>query len=76
MPALVLFRFGPRRMAVVYGAVLTAWSAAGVVGPLWVAHLNDCYPAATSRYSFAASAGCLAVGLALPSRLSDRRGEA
>ena len=32
MPAFVLDEFGPRRMAVVYGAILTAWSAGELSG--------------------------------------------
>ena len=33
MPSFVLDEFGARRMAIVYGAILTAWSAGGIVGP-------------------------------------------
>ena len=33
MPSFVLNTFGSRLMPVIYGCVLTAWSAAGVVGP-------------------------------------------
>jgi OFA family oxalate/formate antiporter-like MFS transporter len=33
MPSFVLDVFGPKLMPVVYGAILTAWGCAGVVGP-------------------------------------------
>ena len=33
MPAAILEAFGPVKMAAIYGAVLTAWSAAGLAGP-------------------------------------------
>jgi len=33
MPAFVLDSVGPRRMPAVYGLILTAWSAGGVLGP-------------------------------------------
>ena len=44
MPAFVLDVFGAKRMPAVYGAVLTAWAAAEVVGPLYVGRLKDHYP--------------------------------
>ena len=64
MPAFVLNTFGARRMPVLYGCILTAWSAAGVVGPQVVAQLKDRFGAAASVYAFAFGAGLLAVGLA------------
>jgi OFA family oxalate/formate antiporter-like MFS transporter len=65
MPAFVLNTFGPRLMPVLYGCILTAWSAAGVVGPQVVAWLKDRYGAHASTYAFAAGAGLLAVGFIL-----------
>jgi MFS transporter, OFA family, oxalate/formate antiporter len=44
MPSFVVDVFGARRMSAVYGAVLTAWAAAGIVGPLYVGRLKDHYP--------------------------------
>ena len=41
MPSYVTLVFGPRLMAVVYGAMLTAWSAGGIVGPQIVAFIKD-----------------------------------
>jgi len=52
MPAFVLDVFGARRMSVMYGALLTAWAAAGVVGPLMIASLKDNYPDRAVIYCF------------------------
>lgn len=65
MPSLVHDAFGPARMPILYGAILTAWSAAGIAGPQWVAFLNDHYAAHLSRYAFGCNAAVLTLGLAL-----------
>ena len=65
MPSFVLDEFGARRMAIVYGTILTAWSAGGIVGPQIVATLKDRCGADASRYSFAAAGGFVALGLVL-----------
>jgi OFA family oxalate/formate antiporter-like MFS transporter len=52
MPSFVLDVFGTRRMSVMYGAMLTAWAAAGVAGPLLVASLKDNYPDRAVIYCF------------------------
>jgi OFA family oxalate/formate antiporter-like MFS transporter len=65
MPAYVLDVFGPRQMPVVYGTILTAWSAGGIAGPQLVAYLNDHYATHLSSYAFLVNAGVLTVGLAL-----------
>ena len=65
MPSFVLDVFGKRLMAVVYGTILTAWSAAGIVGPQLVALLTDRYPAQASTWSFAGAAVFLVLGLVL-----------
>lgn len=76
MPAFVLNTFGARRMPVLYGCILTAWSAAGVVGPQAVAHLKDQGGAAAASYAFALGAGLLALGLLLSLLLrADAGGE-
>jgi OFA family oxalate/formate antiporter-like MFS transporter len=41
MPSLNADYFGTRHMGANYGVLLTAWGAAGVVGPLFVAAVND-----------------------------------
>jgi OFA family oxalate/formate antiporter-like MFS transporter len=62
MPSFVLDVFGPRRMPVMYGAMLTAMSAAGVVGPLLVASLKDNYPDRAVIYCFLVGVGFLGLG--------------
>jgi MFS transporter, OFA family, oxalate/formate antiporter len=52
MPSFVLDVFGARRMSMMYGAMLTAWAAAGVVGPLMVASVKDNYPDRAVIYCF------------------------
>jgi OFA family oxalate/formate antiporter-like MFS transporter len=68
MPAFVLDVFGVRLMAVAYGAILTAWSAGGIVGPQMIAFLNDRFhdePARAATLAFWLSASVLALGLLL-----------
>jgi OFA family oxalate/formate antiporter-like MFS transporter len=72
MPAFVLNTFGARRMPVLYGCILTAWSAAGVVGPQVVARLKDHYGAEAAGHAFALGAGLLALGFVLSLLLRDR----
>jgi OFA family oxalate/formate antiporter-like MFS transporter len=62
MPSFVLDVFGPQRMSVMYGAILTAWSAAGVVGPLILAWLKDNYPDRAVVYCFLMGVLFLGVG--------------
>lgn len=75
MPSFVLDVFGRDRMAVVYGSILTAWSAAALVGPQLVAWFKDRLPNEAAAYSFYWSAGFLAVGLGLTLGLPSRKGE-
>lgn len=65
MPSFVLGTFGTGRMPVVYGCILTAWSAAGVVGPQAVAWLKDRCGVRAAGYTFALGAGLLALGFLL-----------
>lgn len=68
MPAFVLDVFGSRLMSVAYGAILTAWSAGGVVGPLMIAILKDHFSADAAKaanFAFGISAAVLATGLVL-----------
>jgi OFA family oxalate/formate antiporter-like MFS transporter len=65
MPSFVLNTFGPRLMPVLYGCILTAWSAAGVVGPQVIAWLKDSYGPQASGYAFGLGAGLLALGFLL-----------
>jgi OFA family oxalate/formate antiporter-like MFS transporter len=65
MPSFVLDVFGARRMAQVYGVILTAWSAGGIVGPQIVAFLKDHDAQSAASHSFLIGAGFLTVGLLL-----------
>lgn len=65
MPAFVLDVFGAKTHAVVYGTILTAWSAGGIVGPQVVAVLKDTFkdtPAHAAFWSFVIGAVVLAAG--------------
>jgi OFA family oxalate/formate antiporter-like MFS transporter len=72
MPAFVLDVFGPAKMAVVYGSILTAWSAAGIAGPQMVAFLNDHYAQHLSHYAFLVNAAVLSLGLLFAMLLGER----
>jgi len=72
MPSFVLDVFGGKLMPVVYGAILTAWSAGGVVGPQIIAWLRDHYAQHAASYSFRVGAAFLAVGAVISLFLSDR----
>jgi MFS transporter, OFA family, oxalate/formate antiporter len=64
MPSLIAQYFGSRHMGANYGAILTAWGAAGIAGPLFAAHVKD----ATGSYTGALLpvAGILVVAAVLP----------
>lgn len=75
MPAFILDVFGARTHAVVYGTVLTAWSAAGIVGPQIVGVLKDIYkdtPANAAYWTFIIGAGILAIGFLITLFSSNR----
>jgi len=74
MPSFIGDVFGSRLMPAVYGFILTAWAAAGVVGPQIFAALQDrLSPAAASTWSFIVAGGFVILGLALSFLLSDAR---
>ena len=62
MPPFVLDVFGTKKMSSIYGAVLTAWAAAGIAGPLYVGHLKDVYPDRAVMYCFLIGIFMLAAG--------------
>lgn len=72
MPSFVMDVFGGKLMPVVYGAVLTAWSAGGIVGPQIIAWLRDHHAQEASSYSFRVGAAFLAVGAVISLFLSDK----
>jgi len=71
-PSIVIDVFGQRVMPVVYGALLTAWSMGGVVGPQVVAFFTDHDPQAAATNAFLAGIAVLSVGLVAALLLSDR----
>ncbi|WP_236015033.1 MFS transporter [Geomonas anaerohicana] len=75
MPSFVLDMFGARLMPAVYGAILTAWSAAGIAGPQLVAAMKDRFPGQpglASFYSFAAAICFLGTGMVLSFFVKER----
>ena len=71
MPSFVLDVFGAKRMSIIYGAVLTAWAAAGIFGPLYVGHLKDQYPDRAVIYCFLIGIFILGVGYVFTYLLND-----
>jgi OFA family oxalate/formate antiporter-like MFS transporter len=72
MPSFVLNTFGSQLMPVLYGCILTAWSAAGIVGPQVIAALKDRAGAQAAGYAFGLGAGLLALGFLLAVLLRRR----
>lgn len=73
MPSYVGDVFGTRMMPVVYGVILTAWSAAGIVGPQLAAFLKDRFGEAAPAYTYYCGAALLLAGLLTSLTLDDRR---
>nr|WP_320190238.1 OFA family MFS transporter [uncultured Desulfobacter sp.] len=72
MPAFVLDVFGQVQMPVVYGVILTGWSAGGILGPQLAAVIRDRFPANPGVYTYAGGAILLAIGFAFSLALSDK----
>jgi MFS transporter, OFA family, oxalate/formate antiporter len=73
MPAFIGDVYGGKLMPAVYGAVLTAWAAAGVVGPQLFAAFQDALPAKEAAFwSFIVAGGFAAAGLVLSFLLSNK----
>ncbi|MDE0422843.1 MAG: OFA family MFS transporter [Gammaproteobacteria bacterium] len=73
MPSFVLDVFGSKRMSTIYGAMLTAWAAAGIFGPLYVGYLKDQYPDKAVIYCFLIGILILGLGYVFTYLLSDDR---
>ena len=73
MPSFVLDVFGSKRMSIIYGAMLTAWAAAGIFGPLYVGYLKDQYPDRAVIYCFLIGILILGLGYVFTYLLSDDR---
>ena len=73
MPPFILDMFGARRMSAIYGAVLTAWAAAGIAGPMYVGYLKDTYPDRAVMYCFLIGILMLGGGYLFSYLLNDER---
>jgi len=73
MPSFVTDVFGTERMSAIYGTILTAWSAAGVFGPLYVGYLKDQYPDRAVTYCFLIGVVMLVFGYVFTFLLRDDR---
>ena len=73
MPSFILEVYGPRNMSKVYGAILTAWAAAGICGPLYVGYLKDSYPDRAVMYCFLIGILMLGAGYLFSYLIDDDR---
>ena len=73
MPSFVLDVFGPKKMSAIYGAILTAWAAAGIAGPVYVGYLKDVYPDRAVLYCFLIGIMMLGAGYVFSYLLNDSR---
>lgn len=69
VPAFISDLFGTRHLGVILGYLLTAWSAAGIAGPLLVAYIRD----QTGSYHLAFYLVTVLIALALVASLLIRR---
>jgi len=73
MPSFICGVFGNGLMSAVYGSVLTAWAAAGIVGPqIFAAFQDRLSPSQASTWSFIVAGAFAVIGLALSLLLSNR----
>ena len=73
MPSFILDVFGAQKMSRIYGTILTAWSAAGICGPLFVGYLKDVYPDRAVMYCFLSGILMLGAGYIFSFLLDDER---
>src|ERR1700737_172910 len=64
MPAFAADYFGPKNVGPIYGLMLTAWSFASAVGPLFIAHMRE--TSGSYRGALQVIAGVMAVSILLP----------
>ena len=73
MPSFIVDVFGSKNMSKIYGTVLTAWSAAGIIGPMYVGYLKDTYPDRAVMYCFLIGIVMLGAGYVFSFLLDDSR---
>ena len=73
MPSFVLDVFGAKKMSALYGAILTAWAAAGIFGPVYVGYIKDQYPDRAVIYCFLIGVLILGLGFTFSYLLNDDR---
>jgi OFA family oxalate/formate antiporter-like MFS transporter len=72
IPSFVREVFSEKLMPVVYGAILTAWSAGGVLGPQIVGFMKDQFPQTAATYAFSIGLVLLAAGFVLTLFLNNK----
>jgi len=72
IPSYVREVFSEKLMPVVYGAILTAWSAGGVLGPQIVGFMKDRFPQNAANYAFSIGLVLLAAGFVLTLFLNNK----
>ena len=73
MPATISELFGPQKMTIMYGAVLTAWSLGGVIGPQITAYIKDTQPSQAIKISFIVGIVFIAIGFLFSIMISDKK---
>ena len=73
MPSFIVDVFGSKNMSRIYGTVLTAWAAAGIIGPMYVGYLKDNYPDRAVMYCFLIGIMMLGAGFVFSYLLDDSR---
>ena len=73
MPSFIIDVFGAKKMSSIYGAVLTAWAAAGIFGPLYVGYFKDVYADRAVIYCFLVGMLILGLGFTFAFQLNSER---
>ena len=73
MPSLLIDVYGQKRLSKVFGIMLTAWAAAGIIGPWVVASLKDNYPDRAIVYMFLGGIHVLGAGFVFSFLVHDDR---
>ena len=73
MPSFIIDVFGSKNMSKIYGTILTAWAAAGIMGPMSVGYLKDTYPDRAVMYCFLIGILMLGAGYVFSYLLDDSR---